>query len=205
MKITIRQFAWLAGGVLAFGLYNVYAAQGTVIDGSTGKPMAGVHVAAAWTGTSVMPVQQTTRCYHAEAAVTDERGRFKLSSFTGNWDPLLLGRSREVWAIAPGYQTSPQGNVGDLAIVLVPATGSRAERFKALPDPFLISCEADKRIFIPFWRTLHLESLRLANNRQERIAADRHLFDIEFVELGEREAMKRANARTREENFRGEQ
>ncbi len=204
MKITIRRMAWAGGLAILFGLYSVYAAQGTVIDGSTGKPMAGVHVVAAWYGSASVAVQPATRCYHAEAAVTDERGRFSLSTFSGNWNPLMLDRTRSVWAIAPGYMTSDKSDVGSLEFVLVPATGTREEQFKALPTGHVLGCGEDNRQFLPFLRTLYKEAARLAHTQEERRVASSRLFDIEYIELGADEAFRRSSARLRDERL-GEQ
>ncbi len=199
MKITIRQLAWLAGGVLAFGLCNVEAAQGTVIVGSTGKPMAGVHVVAAWDGSITMPVQPSTRCYHAEATVTDERGRFSLSSFSGNWNPLMWDRTRNVWALAPGYVTSEKSNYSALELVLVPGSGERSTQFKALPSVGLLGCGVDGRRFLPFLKALKVEADRLAGSPQELSFASEVSFEIDVIERGKDAAHERANMRMRRE------
>jgi len=203
MKVSTR-FATIAGGaVMLFFLYSVYAAQGTVIDGSTGKPMAGVHIVAAWYGSIAMPVQPNTRCYHAEATVTDERGRFSLSIFTGNLNPLMWDRSRNVWAIAPGYMNSERSDYGDLAFVLVPATGTKSEQFNSLPYPSALGCPVNRAIMMPYWKVLYAEAVRLASNREERRKASGILHSIEYSELGEEEAMRRLNERSRAEMLEG--
>lgn len=199
MKTSTRFAAFAGGATLLFYLYNVYAAQGTVIDGSTGKPMAGVQIVAAWYGSVAMPVQPNTRCYHAEATVTDERGRFSLSTFTGNVNPLMLDRARNVWAIAPGYTISDRSDYGDLAFVLVPATGTKSEQFKALPYPSALGCPVNSAILMPYWKVLHAEAARLASNRKEREEASGILFGIERTELGVDEARRRLDQRMREE------
>ena len=199
MKNTIRCMAFAGGVTLILGLYSVHAAQGTVIDGSTGKPMAGVHIVATWHGSIAMPVQPTTRCYHAEATVTDERGSFSLSTFTGNVNPLMWDRNRSVWAIAPGYTTSDKSDYGTLALVLMPATGTRSERFKALPFPDALGCPVDRAILMPFWKVLQGEAAHLASTPQEREDASARLFEIEKTELGESEAYRRLNARSKAE------
>lgn len=197
MKITIKHMAWVGGLAILFGLYSVYASQGTVIDGSTGEPMAGVHVVAAWNASVAMPVQATTRCYHAEATVTDERGRFSLSTFSGNWNPLLWGRSRSVWAFAPGYVTSDKSDYENLDLVLLPASGTNADRFKSLPHPNVLGCGAEERIFLPLWRALFQQASQLAGSGVEKKAADLYLYRIEVVELGEGEALRRQDERAR--------
>ncbi|MBL0142900.1 MAG: carboxypeptidase regulatory-like domain-containing protein [Betaproteobacteria bacterium] len=203
MKIRLRHMAWVGGLAILFGLYSVYAAQGTVIDGSTGKPMAGVHVVASWTGSVSIAVQPFTRCYRAEATVTDERGRFSLSTFSGNWNPILWDRNRSVWVLAPSYTISDKSDFGELKIVLEPAKGTKSEQFKSLPSSYVLGCGVDNRQFLPYLLALHKEMLRLASTRDERRVASSRLFDIEEIELGEREAYRRLNARSRLENLGG--
>jgi hypothetical protein len=203
MKITIRHATWVGGLAILFVLYSVYAAQGTVIDGSTGKPMAGVHIVAAWHGSMSLAVQPSTRCYHAEATVTDERGRFSLSTFSGTWNPLIWDRTRSMWALAPGYVTSDKSDYGSLDLVLVPATGAKAEQFKSLPRPAALGCPSDRKLLLPFWRALYKEALRLASTPEERRYASGRLFDIEEIELGEEEAFRRLNHRSVQENLEG--
>ena len=205
MKITIKHIAWAGGLAILFGLYSVYAAQGTVTDGSTGKPMAGVHIVASWSGSIAMPVQPSTRCYHAEATITDEQGRFSLSTFSGNWNPLMWDRTRSVWALAPGYVTSDKSDYGNLDLVLVPATGTKSEQFRALPRADVLGCPGDKRQLLPFWRVLQAEAQRLASSREERRFASGRLFDIEEIEFGEEEAFRRLNARSRQMNLEGQE
>jgi len=199
MKITIKHMAWAGGLAILFGLYSVYAAQGTVTDGSTGKPMAGVHIVASWSGSIAMPVQPSTRCYHAEATVTDEQGRFSLSTFSGNWNPLMWDRTRSVWALAPGYVTSDKSDFGNLDLVLVPAAGTSSQRFKALPFPDALGCPVDRKALMPFWRVLYKEASRLASTPEEREEASARLFEIEKTEFGEKEAYLRLNARSKAE------
>ncbi|MBK6981854.1 MAG: hypothetical protein IPH30_10420 [Betaproteobacteria bacterium] len=203
MKIKIKHMAWAGGLAILFGLYSVYAAQGTVIDGSTGKPMAGVHIVASWSGSIAMPVQPSTRCYHAEAAVTDERGRFSLSTFSGNWNPLMWDRTRSVWALASGYVTSDKSDYGSLDLVLMPATGTKSEQFKALPLPDALGCPGDEKPFLAFWRVLHAEALRLAETREEKRFSSLRLFEVEMIEHGKEEAHERLNARSRLELMEG--
>lgn len=205
MKITIKRMALACGLALIFGLYSVHAAQGTVIDGSTGKPMAGVQVVASWHGSISIAVQPFTRCYYAEATVTDERGRFNLSTFSGNWNPLMWDRTRSVWALAPGYVTSDRSDYGGLELVLVPATGTRSEQFKALPMGHVLGCTSENRQFLPFMRLLYEEARRLAVSKDEKQFASGRLFDIEEIELGEREALERLNARSRQINAEGQE
>jgi hypothetical protein len=199
MKITIKQLAWAGGGLLLFGLCSVYASQGTIIDGSTGKPMAGVHIVASWSGSMSIAVQPFMRCYHAEATVTDERGRFSLSTFSGNWNPLMWDRTRSVWALAPGYVTSDKSDDGNLDLVLVPATGTGSERFRALPFPDALGCPVGRKALMPFWRVLYKEAARLASTREEREEASARLFEIDKTEFGEKEAYQRLNARSKAE------
>jgi hypothetical protein len=110
-----------------------------------------------------------------------------------------------VWVFAPGFATSPQTDVDELKIVLVPATGTRSDQFKALPRTYVLGCGVDNRQFLPFLHALYKEASRLASNLEERKIVSARLFDIEYIELGEQEAYRRSSERSREELRGGQQ
>src|SRR5437773_1517011 len=65
-----------------------------VIDESTGKPLAGVFVVTQWTADTFNPVQSSHTCFKVDATHTDDRGKFYLSSWSGNLSPMLSNRQR---------------------------------------------------------------------------------------------------------------
>ncbi len=82
------------------------AIDGLVVDADTHQPIAGAYVYYLYEGppaTSLGGHQASDVCYHASAAVTDERGRFHIDPWeqprrygVENWEPTG-------WAYAKGY------------------------------------------------------------------------------------------------------
>ena len=68
--------------------------RGQVIDGETGKPIPGAHVAVTWDQHLPQPVQNLQRDYAARDTVTDASGRFEIARLSG----VLTAFVRE-----PGY------------------------------------------------------------------------------------------------------
>lgn len=168
---------------------------GRVFDRATGVPIVNARVVAYWTGVIKMPVQSTSKCYRAEAAITDEKGEFSISRFSGNWHPLLMDRERNVSVRVPDYKISPAYDGSGLQIPMEPRTGTSAEQFKEL-DRFLpTECTDDPKILLPYLKTHHAELVKLAATNEEKLAASGVLFTIEEIELGEHEASRRLGER----------
>lgn len=55
--------------------------EGTVLDGSTDKPLVGAIVIAQWGGDVRGVVQGSSICYHSETALTDANGKFVIPAW----------------------------------------------------------------------------------------------------------------------------
>jgi hypothetical protein len=117
-KITNSAFSRLSGGemnrfhflirwswaallslpLLAFG------ESGVVPDVSTNKPVANAVVVATWHAERMQTAQRHGECYRAEVTRSDDQGRFSISAFSGNLNPLLMDRQRSVFAVSKGFQ-----------------------------------------------------------------------------------------------------
>jgi hypothetical protein len=85
----------VSAGIIPHLLYGKRIA-GQVVDSDSGKPIPGVHVALLWRS-GIIPSGFTGHnsrdiCYHAAAAITDEKGRFDIPSWHkwSTYDVLLV-------------------------------------------------------------------------------------------------------------------
>jgi hypothetical protein len=180
------------------------AGSGIVLEKDTSKPIAGAHVVAAWHGVMVTPVQDRSICYHVEATTTDKDGRFEMSELSGNLNPILMNRSRDLWIFVPGYKKAPDAGMNPLRAFMEPESGTTSEQFKRLPFSYVMGCRIpDKKVLLPLLRALYPEAKRLASTPGELKSASGILFQIESLELGGEEAFRRANDRQKGAAMRG--
>lgn len=107
MKKIARWFGIGVAALLAFGLtLPSCAMEGQVLEEGTNKPLAGVIVIATWHGSKLNPVHSISTCFHLETATTDKNGKFKMPSFSGNFDPFIVDRNRYLDVYKAGYQQS---------------------------------------------------------------------------------------------------
>ncbi len=207
--MTHKQKTWLKsiGGVLlAYFALTVIASEGTVIDQTTGKPIAGAFVIAYWIGNTGFIVQPHSSCYHVEATTTDEKGRFNVSMFTGNLNPVRRDRTRNVHIYVPGYESTYKSDAEKLVFMMARREGPRSEQFKAimgLGRSQGAGCSSgDQKSRVPYLRALHKELAALASTANERGVADEALSSADILEFGEEIAnqnyQKRREAKLKE-------
>jgi hypothetical protein len=185
-------------GAGIFASQVAIASSGRVFDRTTGKPLPNAVVVATWTGTSGLVVQSHTSCYKAEVTRTDNEGAFSISSFTGNLDPLLRDRQRDVVAVARGYRMSPKRDPHGLEIPMEPQTGSNSERLSALPTMYPATCPNSKTSLVPYVKALYDDASPLASTNDEKLFVLGLLMQIEEAEIGSDEAIKRFGRRQAE-------
>ena len=124
LRTTAASFALMWIALLSSGCAT--ASQGTVIDKTTGKPMAGVFVVTTWSGYVPIAVQTHFVCYDIEMTTTDERGRFTVSTF-GKFQPFLQNKNRYIYLVATGYEVDRSSE--GLDFVMRPRQGTKSEQF----------------------------------------------------------------------------
>src|SRR3954451_6331958 len=76
-----------------------------VLDGTTGKPLAGVYVIATWDIWTPMPVESHTSCGKVEVTRTDANGHFVVSEHARGILVRVFGSEvRHLWFSAPGLR-----------------------------------------------------------------------------------------------------
>src|SRR5450432_2308644 len=141
---------------------STLAEQGVVLDKTTGKPIPGAIVVATWNGVVGVMVQGTSQCYKVEVAIADDKGRFDVSSFSGNLNPFMMDRRRELSVLVPGYRESTDWDPRSLRVLMDRQTGSKSEQFQHLPRALAFSCAGDERVLLPFLKALYKEMDSLA-------------------------------------------
>jgi hypothetical protein len=191
MKALLFALTFLAG-------LSATAQEGRITEAGTGRPVAGAFVFAEWTGQAPNPVDAATICLHAEITTTDEEGRFKLSAWSGNFDPLITDRRRVLGVYKPGYQVAKESRRDELQFVMEPSAGTQAERFARAARPYAaFGCGLSDKDLLPFLKAQVSELGPLAHSKDEQRRLSSKLFLVEKIELGEAEAMRRSADRRR--------
>jgi hypothetical protein len=177
---------------------STLAEQGVVLDKTTGKPIPGAIVVATWNGVVGVVVQGTSQCYKAEVAIADDKGRFDVSAFSWNLNPLMIDRQRDFAVLAPGYRESAKWFPRDPRVLMEPQTGSKSEQFARLPGTDPLGCFDANKVVLPYLKALYAEMLPLATSTDEKMKAANIAFEIDFIEVGERDAHIRSGQRRSE-------
>ena len=182
---------------LAFIAARCFALEGEVLEEGTNKPIAGAFVVAAWMGQAYNPVQSASVCYHAEIVTTNEKGRFRVSEFSGNLNPLIVQRDRLLDVYAPGYNVSPNSLFEAGKYFMTRRTGTKEEQFAQVKSASTYDCidSLDRRL-LPMYRASYQERASLAvTDKQKRTVISGTLWAIERIELGEAAAGKNLDLR----------
>jgi hypothetical protein len=176
--------------------------EGLIVDGSTGKPLAGVYVIGAWWTSKPMAVVSKSGCGKIEVSQSDERGRFALSKWSGSILAHFFGTENlNVYYYARGYRWDKGLEMVGETIVLVPDTRPPLERLGHLSELIAKSDCGSRRdrikYALPIYRLMYSEGEAIASqsNRQERIALSNLLFSMEVLEFGYQQALKRDDSR----------
>ena len=187
LRTTAASFALMWIALLSSGC--AIASQGTVIDKTTDKPMAGVFVATTWSGYVAIAVQTRGVCYDTEMTTTDERGRFTVSTF-GKFQPFLQNKNRNIYLVAPGYETDQSSE--RLDFVMRPRLGTKSEQFTKANEYMRMGGSCGEPIpdakVLPYLKAIYVDLAALATTKQELDTVDSVLWEIETLELGKKVA-----------------
>jgi hypothetical protein len=78
---------------------------GQVLEWPSQKPLAGVHVTGTWEGSEYLVFTSRTACYHVSAAVTDDEGYYRLSTYA-DVHPQISRRHITYKPYKAGYRES---------------------------------------------------------------------------------------------------
>jgi hypothetical protein len=200
MNSASKRFILIMASLLLFttASMSTLAEQGVVLDKATGRPIPGAIVVATWHGVVRTFVEPASQCYKVEVAVADGNGRFDVSSFSWNLNPFMMDRLRGVTVLAPGYGVSSDWDPTSLRILMEPQTRSKSEQFARLPSTYPLGCFGANKAILPYLKTLYAEMLPLATSTDEKMKAANVAFEIDFIEVGEREAHRRSGQRASE-------
>jgi len=179
-------------GLIAFALTS--KVEGQVVDDATGAPIPGAFVVGVWRGYANSFAHGSTGCYHIEFRTTDAEGRFSLSDFTGNLNPLRSDRQLSIGAYAPGYTVEQQAHEGQFRARR--RIGDASKQFSEISMAPTYDCvgQGDPRV-LPMYRAFAREMAELATTKAQRKASIDAQYLVDLIELGENEALRRSGAR----------
>ena len=184
--------------------------EGRVLEAGTNKPIPGAIVIVRWQGTYSQIVDSQDVCYHVESATTDAEGRFRTSGWVeqkmrgpffspGGWDITAYKAGYETdWPAAYSATEDYKRNIR----YLKPFTGTKAERLKYLERlNWVTRCgaaEESEKNLLPLRKALYREARGIAASEEDERIVRGLLSDLEILELGYEEALKRALERAGE-------
>ena len=138
--MTLEKLFWLAvaGAIFPFAVFRAiqYVVDtGVVIDGSTGKPLEGVHVIARWESQIFQGANSTHGCFKVASDISNRWGEFNVSSLSWNFSPVLFDRERWQYFYREGYKL--EGTLEETQgkrIVMVPDPRTGYERINYVRD-----------------------------------------------------------------------
>lgn len=176
---------YLVSTVLVLAL-TACAKEGLVLEKGSNKPLAKAFVVVEWDGVASLGIESRSRCYASEVTQTDANGRYRVSSFSWNFNPAILARSQTVYAYLPNYKGPIQ--LSDQApILLEPREEGSSQKFLAISRiPLAAHCEGnwDDKSFIPVRRARAIELQALAQTAEEVRIATGLLEGVRALELG---------------------
>ena len=164
---------------------------GQVLADSSGNPIAGVIVLAVWYGDGGFG---TGVCIHVESAITDAEGRYHIPTWKKSHKYGFSSR-RPVYkqTYKVGYQEAQalreKGEFESLAVY----TGTREQRLQYLlgVSPKCGSGDESEKNQIPLLRAVYEEAQSLARTKEDEKMLNLLLLDLEIIELGYEDALKR--------------
>lgn len=185
---------WKSGFLVRWGflifVLSACARAEHVIDGSTGKPLAGVYVIARWDGTTPMPAKAISGCYQLMVTQTDEGGEYSMSSWS--WTPRALitqDSYRTVFYYKAGYTEAGKDEGKDRdPVVLWPDARPARERLQYIlhleTQSECGSREQRKGKLIPLYQAVLNETRGIATTRDLALYLSSAIFQLEILELG---------------------
>ena len=182
---------------------------GQILEAGTKKPIPEAIVIVRWQGTYSQIVDSQDVCYHVESATTDAEGRYQIPAWKEKSKGLMF--SAGPWLIdayKTGYETywpaaySATEDYKRNIRYLKPFTGTKAERLKYLERlNWVTRCgaaEESEKNLLPLRKALYREARGIAASEEDERIVRGLLSDLEILELGYEEALKRALERAGE-------
>ncbi len=199
-----RTWAWIGAVIVATGVtWRLQAVDGQVVDAATGKPLEGVFVLGQWNGYITMPAQGRSTCYHLAVTRSDTQGKFLMSSWSGNFHPLLGDRVLTLYYYKPGYATQWSAEEYSQPMALTRDMRLGKERMDEI-GKMLVAADCgprDRKLdrVGSLYRAAAEEAKNVAVTREERTQANRFLGPVEALQFGDWEAARRQSERERAE------
>jgi hypothetical protein len=177
-----------------------HALEGTVADGSTGTPLAGVYVIGAWQINIGMPGRSNSGCSKLEVVRSDAQGRFVLSTWSGSVLAYLFGdENLNVYYYMRGYRWEKGSEVLGETAVLVPDIRPARQQLDRIGDLMgkadCGSLEERKAKALAVYRLMYDEARGMAESFDERQSLSGMLFMVEWLDLGEKQAHENSTLR----------
>jgi len=184
------------GLIMALVAGPALALQGQVVESGTGRPLPGVFVFVWWMGDMSIAVQPATRCYKADILTTDSEGRFQVPEMSGNINPLITDRRRNLRFYKPGYREMVRAAASDRVVMGKRDPQKRAQSFVEVFEETLPSyCDfADKKL-LSVLKAMDPEVTALAETQREKERSLGTKYAIERIELGEEAARRNLDER----------
>jgi hypothetical protein len=173
---------------------------GHVIDGSTGKPAAGVYVIGRWDGGGGLVVS-SSGCVIA-VAVSDENGKFTLRGHDGLLGAILGPYNRPaIYLYKRGYQRRFPAELDEEPVVAVPDERPTVQRLN-----FVLDLESNTECgdiktraakVRPLYNAILDEVRDLAKEKKLLLALDAALFNIDMLDMDYQAAVQRIYERRR--------
>lgn len=145
----------------------------TIVDES-GKPLAGVHVVATYWGEGMYLAGTRVSCFRVEALVTGAEGSFDFPFFSGNFNPMVPKRTRDIGFFKAGYElVSNQTDFAD-PVRMRPFSGIAKQRFEPGLGDYAFyrraySCPNVGAKLQPYLGALQVEAKQIAKTYEDRL------------------------------------
>ena len=145
---------------------------GTVVD-EQGKPLAGVHVVAAYWIEGPYFVHPRKECVRVETMATGADGKFNFPFFSGNFNPTVPTRTTMLAYFKAGYELVPERKESDDPIKMRPFSGEAKHRFDHFFGAYNAytvhsRCPEGVKKLRPVLVAVHAELKQIAKTYEER-------------------------------------
>lgn len=174
--------------------------EGQVLEENTKKPIAGAIVVVRWIGNIPAFAESKMTCVQVESAVTDEQGKYRISSWrksSSGWPVLDLQAVATAYKRGYGLPTAPSQKDQDVLLKLFNGTqGERLEYLLRVSSATRCGTadESEKNLF-PLKRALYQEGAAIASTKEDQEKVETLLFGLESLEFGSIEALNRMTER----------
>ena len=156
-----------------------------------GKPIAGAQIVVYWTGRVLNPGPEPSSllCYRLTATTSDANGKFDIPAFSGNFNPLLQGRLRNVEVVARGFRQSRNTDSARLFYAMRPLADPKVDPDGARKDYEYLSRKAgigcgDEKLLLEYLKVRHYNLAVLASSQEDKAYLLDNGFELEAIEFG---------------------